>query len=70
MVEKTALLSDDDRLLLLRMKDILEEISETLDIVGDEETLNSISDAEEDVEAGRLRDYNEFKGELKRSGEI
>jgi len=70
VVEKTALLSDDDRLLLLRMKDILEEISETLDIVGDEETLNSISDAEEDVEAGRLRDYNEFKGELKRSGEI
>lgn len=48
----------------------MEEISETLDIVGDEETLNSISDAEEDVEAGRLRDYNEFKGELKRSGEI
>ena len=52
------------------MRDILEEITETLDIVEDEETLKSISEAEEDVKAGKVRDYDEFKGELKRSGEI
>ena len=70
MIEKSNLLTDDDRILLLKMRDILEEITETLDIVEDEETLQSISEAEEDVKAGKVRDYNEFKGELKRSGEI
>ncbi|MBC8498241.1 hypothetical protein H8D40_04570 [Candidatus Bathyarchaeota archaeon] len=48
----------------------MEEITETLDIVEDEETLKSISEAEEDVKAGKVREYHEFKGELKRSGEI
>ncbi|HUS78297.1 MAG TPA: hypothetical protein VM050_06515 [Patescibacteria group bacterium] len=70
MIDKSTLLTDDDRILLLRMRDILEEITETLDIVEDEETLKSISEAEEDVKAGKVRDYDEFKGELKRSGEI
>ena len=70
MIEKSNLLTDDDRILLLKMRDILEEITETLDIVEDEEALKSISEAEEDVKAGKVRDYGEFKGELKRSGEI
>lgn len=70
MIEKSTLLTDDDRILLLRMRDLLEEISETLDIVVDKEALNSISGAEEDVKAGRLREYSDLKGELKRSGEI
>ena len=70
MIDKSTLLTDDDRILLLRMRDILEEITETLDIVEDEEALKSISEAEEDVKAGKVRDYGEFKGELKRSGEI
>ena len=70
MIEKSNLLTDDDRVLLQRMRNILEEIAETLDIVEDEEALKSISEAEEDVKAGKIRDYDEFKGELKRSGEI
>lgn len=70
MIEKSTLLTDDDRILLLRMRDILEEITETLDIVEDEEALKSISEAEEDVKAGKIRDYGEFKGELNSSGEI
>ena len=70
MVEKSTLLTDDDRILLLRMRDILEEITETLEIVEDEEALKSISEADEDVKAGKVRDYDELKGELKRSGEI
>jgi len=70
VIDKSTLLTDDDRILLLRMRDILEEITETLDIVEDEETLKSISEAEEDVKAGKVREYHEFKGELKRSGEI
>lgn len=67
MTEKNTLLTDDDRVLLMRMRDLLEEITETLDIVEDEEALNSIEKAEEDVKAGRLRSYNDFVGELKRS---
>jgi len=70
VVEKSTLLTDDDRILLLRMRDILEEITETLEIVEDEEALKSISEADEDVKAGKVRDYDELKGELKRSGEI
>ena len=70
MIDKSTLLTDDDRILLLRMRDLLEEISETLDIVVDKEALNSISGAEEDVKAGRLREYSDLKEELKRSGEI
>ena len=70
MIDKSTLLTDDDRVLLQRMRNILEEIAETLDIVEDEEALKSISEAEEDVKAGKIRDYGEFKGELKRSGEI
>ena len=67
MIDKSPLLTDDDRTLLLRMKDILEEITETLEIVEDEEALKSISEAEEGVKAGRIRTYSDLKGELKRS---
>ncbi|GAG03762.1 unnamed protein product [marine sediment metagenome] len=65
MIEKNMLLTDDDRVLLMRMRDLLEEITETLDIAEDEEALNSIEKAEEDVKTGRLRKYNDFVGELK-----
>ena len=64
------LLTDDDRVLLMRMRDLLEEITETLDIAEDEEALNSIEKAEEDVKTGRLRNYYDFVGELKRSDQI
>lgn len=32
--------------------------------------MKSIKKAEEDVKAGRVRDYNEFLKELKKAGEI
>jgi len=70
VIEKNMLLTDDDRVLLMRMRDLLEEITETLDIAEDEEALNSIEKAEEDVKTGRLRNYDDFVGELKRSDQI
>jgi CheY-like chemotaxis protein len=70
VIEKNMLLTDDDRVLLMRMRDLLEEITETLDIAEDEEALNSIEKAEEDIKTGRLRNYNDFVGELKRSDQI
>ncbi|MEM1660476.1 MAG: hypothetical protein QXR17_04955 [Candidatus Bathyarchaeia archaeon] len=38
---------------------------ETLGVLGDEETLKAIREAEDDVKAGRVRGYNEFIDELK-----
>jgi len=64
------LLTDEDRALLLRVSNLLEELIETLEVLEDEETMKSIKKAEEDVKAGRVRDYDEFLKELKKAGEI
>jgi len=64
------LLTDEDRALLLKVSSLLEEIMETIEILEDEESMKSIKEAEEDVKTGRVRDYDEFLKELKRSGEI
>lgn len=64
------LLTDEDRALLLKVSNLLEELIETLEVLEDEETLKSIKKAEEDVKAGRVRDYDEFLKELKKAGEI
>jgi len=70
MPGNSVLLTDEDRALLLKVSSLLEEIIETLDILENEDTMKSIKQAEEDVKAGRVRGYNEFLKELKRSGEI
>jgi len=70
MAGSSVLLTDEDRALLLKVRSLLEEIIETLDILEDEETMKSIKQSEEDVKAGRVRGYNEFLKELKEPGEI
>ena len=70
MVVRSVLLTDEDKALLLRVSSLLEELLETLDLLEDEEAMESIREAEEDVKAGRVRDYDEFIKELKDSGEI
>ena len=63
-------MTDEDRKLLLRVNQLLEEVLETLEVMSDKETVEAIREAEEDVKAGRIRGYDEFVEELKRSGEI
>ena len=63
-------MTDEDRALLLKVSDLLEEVIETLDILKDEDAMRSIREAEEDVKAGRVRGYEEFIAELRKSGEI
>ena len=63
-------MTDEDRRLLLRVSRLLEEVLETLEVVSDRETVKAIREAEEDVKAGRVRGYDEFVEELRRSGEI
>jgi len=69
-VPKGMLLTDEDRALLLRVSNLLEELIETLEVLEDEETMKAIKKAEEDVRAGRVRDYDEFLKEPKKVGGI
>ena len=70
MSKSNTLLTDDDRNLLLKVSTLLEEIIENLEILRDGETMKAIKEAEEDVKAGRIRDYSEFLKELKKPEEI
>ena len=70
MSRSSVLLTDEDRALLLKVSSLLREIIETFDILEDEDAMKSIRAAEDDVKAGRVRDYNEFIEELGKSGKI
>mgnify|MGYP000212136094 CR=1 FL=1 len=67
---ESSILTDEDRVLLLKVSKMLKEIIETLEIYDDEDTMKTIGEAEEDVKAGRVRSYNEFVKELRKTGEI
>ena len=64
------ILTEEDRKLLLRVNRLLEEVLETLEVMGDDETVKAIREAEKDLRADRVRSYDEFVEELRRSGEI
>ncbi len=64
------LLTDEDRVLLVRVSSLLEEVVESFNILEDKEAMLGIKQAEEDVKVGRVRDYSVFLKELKKSGEI
>ena len=70
MATKSALLTDEDRELLRQVSKLLEELLETIEVLADEELMKAIQEAEEDVRAGRIRDYDEFINELRKSGEM
>jgi len=69
MAGSDLLLTNEDRALLLRVGGLLEGIMETLEILEDERAVASLREAEEDVRAGRVRDYGCLVEELRRSGE-
>jgi len=64
------LLTDEDRVLLVKVSSLLEEVVESFNILEDKEAMSGIKQAEEDVKVGRVRDYSVFIKELKKSGEI
>ena len=64
------LLTDNDRALLVKVSSLLEEIVETFSILEDKKAMSCLKQAEKDVKAGRVRDYDEFLRELKEAGEI
>ncbi|GEM_PF-6903072 len=49
-------------------KELLESMIETMDVLLDGELLKGISEAEEDIKAGRVRRLEDFEEELRRQG--
>ena len=70
MSKKYNILTREDRALLIRVKNLLEGVIETLDIAADKTLMKAIGDAEADVNSGRTRNYDEFTGDLKKSGTL
>jgi hypothetical protein len=64
------LLTNEDRALLFKVSGLLEEIVETFSILEDKEAMASLKRAEKDVKTGKVRDYDDFLKELKKTGEI
>jgi len=54
------LISDEDRRSLMELRERLTEIIETIDLLLNPEALEGLREAEEDIKAGRLRDWEEF----------
>ncbi|MCL1976503.1 MAG: hypothetical protein FWG55_00085 [Candidatus Bathyarchaeota archaeon] len=52
------------------MNGLLEELVETFSILDDKDAIDSLKEAEADVTAGRVRNYDDFFKELKQTGEI
>ena len=64
------LLTNEDRTLLAKVSNLLEELVETTNILEDKEAMKAIKQADKDVKTKKTRDYDEFVAELKQSGEI
>ena len=62
-VDKQILDKDEVRL-LTQTRDLLDEILETMDILGSKESMKKMEQSEEDIEKSRVRDFDEFLKEL------
>lgn len=50
--------------IIKKTKELLDELIETIDILGDEKAMKKINEAEKDEKEGRVRDFNEFLKEI------
>ena len=64
MNELTSIFDRDALKLLLQMRDLLEEILETIDILADKELMDAIAESEKEIKEGKTRDFREFIKEL------
>ncbi|HDN81536.1 MAG: hypothetical protein J7L10_01860 [Methanomicrobia archaeon] len=58
------MLSQKEIKLITETRDLLEELLETLEIMGDKNLMEEIRKAQEDIKEGRVRDFDEFVKEL------
>ena len=59
------MLSENELKKIREVRDILEDIVETLDILLDKEALNKLREAEEDLKESRVRKWSEFLKEYR-----
>ena len=62
------IIGEEERKELMRIRELLQSMIETMDVLLDGELLKGISEAEEDIKAGRVRRLEEFEDELRRQG--
>ena len=62
------IIGEEERKELMRIRELLESMIEMMDVLLDGELLKGISEAEEDIKAGRVRRLEEFEDELRRQG--
>jgi len=70
VIKNNSLLTNEDRDLLLKVKNLIEELFETLEVLEDKDAMESIKEAEQNIKKGRLKDYKDFIEELRNSGNI
>ena len=58
------MLSQKEIKLITETRDLLEELLETLEIMGDKNLMEEIRKAQEDIKERRVRDFDEFVKEL------
>jgi hypothetical protein len=63
----SALLSDDDRKLLRETRQLLDGVLETLDILSNPREVRGIRQALKEVREGKVRPWEQFAEELKRT---
>ena len=64
------MMSKEDRELLADTKNLLEELLETFDIMGDRDLIEAIDEAEKEMKERKGRPLEEFFDELKSKGEL
>lgn len=64
VMENVSVFDEEALRLLVRMRDLLEEILETLDVMADKELMEAIAESEKEIKEGKVREFKEFLKEL------
>ena len=67
-MELKLLLREEDVELLVKLRDFIDSLIETIEVMADDELLREIEEALEDVKKGRLMSWDEFLKTLKIEG--
>jgi len=70
LVEMSSLLTDEERKLLIKAVNLMNELLETLEVMQDEELVEDLRTALREVEEGKTRPFNELIRELGLEKEI
>jgi len=70
LVEMSSLLTDEERKLLIKAVNLMDELLETLEVMQDEELVKDLRTALREVEEGKTRPFNELVRELGLEEEI